>query len=56
MKDLKEIEVLPSLKSLSGLSIPVLRVSEENKSESGKKVVLITGRVHPGESNSSYVM
>jgi hypothetical protein len=43
------------LKSLSGLAIPVLKITNEEHDESSKKVVLVTGRIHPGESNSSYV-
>jgi hypothetical protein len=46
---------LPALKSLSGLDVPVLEVTDEEVSEYNKKVVLVTGRIHPGESNSSFV-
>jgi hypothetical protein len=43
------------LKSLSGLPIPVLKVTNDEQEEASKKAVLVTARVHPGESNSSYV-
>jgi murein tripeptide amidase MpaA len=46
---------VPALKSLSGLSIPVLEVTDEEVAEYNKKVILVTGRIHPGESNSSFV-
>jgi cytosolic carboxypeptidase protein 2/3 len=43
------------LKSLSGLAIPVLKITNDDRDEASKKVVLVTARIHPGESNSSYV-
>lgn len=46
---------LPPLKSLSGLNIPVIEITDEEVSEYNKKVVLVTGRIHPGEANSSFV-
>ena len=46
---------LQSLKSLSGLDIPVLEITDDEVAEYNKKVVLVTGRIHPGESNSSFV-
>lgn len=48
-------KIMPSLKSLSGLAIPVLEVTDDEVADYNKKVILITGRIHPGESNSSYV-
>jgi cytosolic carboxypeptidase protein 2/3 len=39
---------LSSMKSLSGLSIPVLEVTDESEPEYNKLAVLVTGRVHPG--------
>jgi cytosolic carboxypeptidase protein 2/3 len=53
---LDNVEVKQSMKSLSGLDIPVLRVTNEEKNEELKKVVMVTARVHPGESNSSFAM
>jgi murein tripeptide amidase MpaA len=42
--------------SLSGLEIPLLHVTDHGVSGSGKKSVVITGRIHPGESNSSLTL
>lgn len=39
---------LPQIKSLSGLNIPVLEVTDENEPEYNKQVVLVTARIHPG--------
>lgn len=52
---LGNVKIMPSLKSLSGLAVPVLEVTDDEVAEYNKKVILITGRIHPGESNSSYV-
>jgi murein tripeptide amidase MpaA len=41
---------------LSGLAIPILKITNQDVDESNKKVSLITARVHPGESNSSFVV
>ena len=42
-------------KSLSGIDIPLLHITNHS-SEKEKKNVLITGRWHPGESNSSHML
>lgn len=52
---LKNIKLMPSLKSLSGLPIPVMEITDELVPDYNKKVVLTTARIHPGESNSSFV-
>jgi murein tripeptide amidase MpaA len=42
-------------KSLAGIDIPVLHITDpENAKE--KKNILITGRMHPGEPNSSHML
>lgn len=42
-------------KSLSGLSIPVLTITDETLDSSLKALVVVCARIHPGETNSSYV-
>lgn len=39
---------MPSLKSLSGLAVPVLEITDEEVPDYNKKVILVTGRIHPG--------
>ncbi len=48
VSSLSNCKILPSLKSLSGLPIPVIQITEEDLPEHNKKVALITGRIHPG--------
>ena len=54
-------------RSLTGVEIPILHITnhenpeenaeqEENGRKNPKKNVLITGRIHPGESNGSHVL
>ena len=46
-------------RSLSGLQLPLLHITNhKTKGFNGfnKKNIVITGRVHPGESNGSYVL
>lgn len=42
-------------KSLAGIDIPVLQITDFN-SQREKKNILITGRFHPGQSNSSHML
>ena len=48
-------KALTPLKTLSGLPIPILQITDEAEPQYNKQVVLVTGRIHPGESNASYV-
>jgi len=52
---LNNVQMLSPLKTLSGLSVPVIQISDELEPDYNKKVVLVTARIHPGESNSSFV-
>ena len=45
---LKNTTPLPPLRTLSGLAIPVLQITDDSEPEYNKQVVLMTGRVHPG--------
>ena len=44
--------------SLSGLDLPLLTVTDytDNCKNNDKLLAIITGRVHPGESNSSWMV
>jgi cytosolic carboxypeptidase protein 2/3 len=42
-------------KSLAGIDIPILHITDSETSKD-KKNILITGRMHPGESNSSHML
>ena len=44
--------------SLSGLDLPVLTITDyyDSCKNSNKLLAIVTGRVHPGESNSSWMV
>lgn len=42
--------------SLSGVEVPVLTVTNPSNDQTKKYCVLVSGRIHPGESNGSIVM
>lgn len=41
--------------SLTGLAIPILTFTNKNSKSKEKKLILISCRIHPGESVGSYV-
>ena len=41
--------------SLSGLEIPLLTITDPRVDDKKKKCILMSGRVHPGESCGSYM-
>ena len=43
-------------KTLSGVNIPILHITNFEDKHIKKKNILITGRMHPGESNSSHML
>jgi murein tripeptide amidase MpaA len=43
-------------KSLSGLNLPLLIISDESYDQYLKSLIVICARVHPGESNSSHII
>jgi hypothetical protein len=57
-KDILMVEKL--CESLGGLNIPLLKISNnastETQIEPTKKAVLLSARIHPGESHSSHVI
>lgn len=52
----KVLEVGTNGRSLTGLSIPLLKITDPGIPDKGKKVKLLVGRIHPGESNGSIVL
>lgn len=43
-------------RTLSGLEIPMLHITDHCIFDPTKRSILITGRIHPGESNGSHVL
>ena len=40
--------------SLAGLEIPLLHITDRSINSAGKRCIIVTGRVHPAETNSSH--
>lgn len=59
MVDLKEISSVAEIgtlgQTLTGINIPMVMIGKHEE-ECQKQVLMITGRIHPGESNSSHVV
>lgn len=56
---LKVVEISTITSTLGGIEVPMLTItdfSHTTSEERKKKIIVMTGRVHPGESNSSYIM
>lgn len=43
-------------KSLSGVEIPVLTITDFSETNKRKKTILMVGRLHPGETHSSWLI
>ena len=43
-------------KSLSGVEIPLVTISDFGNNIRQKKTIVICGRMHPGETNASWVI
>ncbi len=41
--------------SLSGVEIPMITITDKNY-ENEKNIIVISGRIHPGESNGSWMV
>lgn len=43
-------------KSLSGVEIPLLTITDFNETNKRKKTIIMVGRLHPGETHSSWLI
>jgi murein tripeptide amidase MpaA len=43
-------------KSLSGVEIPILTITDFSETNKRKKTILMVGRLHPGETHSSWLI
>jgi len=50
------LEVGTNGRSMMGLDIPLMKITDPDTPDKGKKVLLVAGRIHPGESNGSLVL
>ncbi len=41
---------------MAGVDLPVLHITNHENNHKKKKNIVITGRVHPGETNSSHLL
>lgn len=43
-------------RSLSGVEIPQVTITDQSESNKRKKTIVMCGRMHPGETNASWVI
>jgi len=59
LKESKNVKVENLCYSLSGVPVPLLTITDPSDSvvpRLNRKIIIITARVHPGESNGSFIM